>query len=68
VSHDLGLKGRKDYENIRGGLEAWAKFLVYPVLGPALLTTAGYSYEYFYNIKKGIHIFQANLRMGWGDL
>lgn len=68
VSHDLGLKGRKDYENIRGGVEAWAKMFVFPVFGPAFLATAGYSYEYFYNIKKGLHIFQANLRLGWGDL
>ena len=34
----------------------------------AFLLTAGYNYQYFWDISKGIHIFQANMRWGWGDL
>ncbi len=67
VSWDFGIKGAKDYENIRGGAELWGRMFS-PLLGPGFLMTAGYSYEYFYNISRGIHIFQANMRMGWGDL
>lgn len=72
ISHDLGLQGTKDYENIRGGVELWGRVFS-PVLGPAFLVTTSYAYQHFYNINggdnpKGLHIFQANLRMGWGDL
>jgi hypothetical protein len=68
LSHDLGLTGRKDYENLRGGAELWAKLFVTPIHGAPLLFTAGYNYQYFYNISKGLHLFQANLRLGWGEL
>lgn len=73
VSHDLGLKqASKDYENIRAGVEMWGRMFS-PVLGPAFLVTAGYTYQNFYNINqgrnpKGMHLFMLNLRMGWGDL
>jgi hypothetical protein len=73
VSHDLGLKKpSKDYENIRAGVELWGRMFS-PVLGPAFLMTAGYTYQDFYNINggtnpKGMHLFMLNLRMGWGDL
>lgn len=72
LSHDLGLKGAKDYENIRAGVELWGRAFS-PVLGTAFLTTAGYTYQNFYNINdgrnpKGMHLFMLNVRMGWGDL
>jgi|GEM_PF-2001639 len=73
ISHDLGLKKpSKDYENIRAGVEVWGRVFS-PVLGPAFLVTAGYTYQDFYNINnganpKGMHLFMLNLRMGWGDL
>jgi len=73
ISHDLGLKKpSRDYENIRAGVELWGRVFS-PVLGPAFLMTAGYTYQDFYNINgganpKGLHLFMLNLRMGWGDL
>ncbi len=73
ISHDLGLKeASKDYQNIRAGVEMWGRIFS-PVLGPAFLATAGYTYQDFYHINnganpKGMHLFMLNLRMGWGDL
>jgi hypothetical protein len=72
ISHDLGLQGDKDYENVRGGVELWGR-LFSPLLGPAFLITTSYAYQHFYNINgganpKGLHMVQANLRLGWGDL
>jgi hypothetical protein len=72
ISHDLGLEGAKDYENVRGGVELWGRVFS-PVLGPAFLLTTSYAYQHFYNINgganpKGLHLVQANLRLGWGDL
>ena len=53
-------------------MELWGRVFS-PVLGPAFLVTTSYAYQHFYNIndganQKGLHIFQANLRLGWGDL
>jgi len=58
----------KTYENVRVGAEIWAKFFGTGFLGPALLTTVGYDYQYFYNIKKAVNEVHLNLRMGWGRL
>ena len=55
----------KTYENIRGGVEIWAKFFGVGHAGPALLTTIGYDYQYFYQIKKAENSVHLNLRMGW---
>jgi hypothetical protein len=68
VSHDLGITGRKDYENIRAGLELWAKVFGTGIGGTAVLMTAGYDYQYFYKIQKSMHMAHAALRIGWGDL
>ena len=68
VSHDLGISGRKDYENIRAGLEVWAKVFGTGIGGTAVLMTAGYDYQYFYKIQKSMHMAHAAVRIGWGDL
>ena len=68
ITHDLGITGRKDYENIRAGAQIWMKLFGTPLLGPPFLITAGYDYQYFYQIQKSMHLFQVNLRMGWGEL
>jgi hypothetical protein len=68
VSHDLGLTGRKDYENIRGGVELWAKVFGTGIGGTAVLATVGYDYQYFYRIQRSMHMAHAALRIGWGDL
>jgi hypothetical protein len=58
----------KTYENVRVGAEVWAKFFGTGFGGPSFLTTIGYDYQYFYNIKKAINEVHLNLRMGWGRL
>ncbi len=69
VSHDIALgDSRKDYENIRGGVQAWFQVFGTGFLGPAFLFTAGYDFQYFYNISKGFHLFSLNARVGWGEL
>jgi hypothetical protein len=55
----------KTYDNFRAGVEVWSKFFGVGHAGPALLTTIGYDYQYFYNIKKAINAVHLNLRMGW---
>jgi hypothetical protein len=68
ISHDLGLTGRKDYENVRGGVELWFKLFGTGIGGTAFLLTTGYDYQYYYRISKGFHMAHAAIRMGWGDL
>jgi len=68
ITWDKGLAGPHDYENVRVGAEVWAKFFGTGFLGPAFLATAGYDYQYFYNIKKAFNEFHVNLRMGWDKL
>jgi hypothetical protein len=55
----------KTYENVRVGAELWAKFYGTGFLGPALLTTVGYDYQYFYELKKAVHNVHMSVRMGW---
>jgi hypothetical protein len=55
----------KLYENVRVGAEIWTKFFGTGFGGPSFLTTVGYDYQYFYQIKKAFHEVHLNLRMGW---
>ena len=55
----------KTYENFAVGAELWTKLFGVGHAGPALLTTIGYDYQYFYNIKKAVNAVHLNLRMGW---
>lgn len=55
----------KTYENIRVGAEMWTKFYGTGFGGAAFLTTIGYDYQYFYQLKKAVHNVHLNLRMGW---
>ncbi len=55
----------KTYENFRVGAEIWSKFFGVGHAGPALLTTIGYDYQYFYQIKKAVNAVHLNVRMGW---
>ena len=55
----------KTYENVRVGAELWSKFFGTGFGGPAFLTTVGYDYQYFYQIKKAVHNVHMSVRMGW---
>ena len=79
ISWDKSLEGPKnfdpmdhddhgnDYENVRGGAELWFKLYLTGIGGSAVLFTAGYEAQYFYNLDKTIHIARGNVRLGWGD-
>lgn len=55
----------KTYENVRVGAELWTKFYGTGFGGPAFLTTVGYDYQYFYQLKKAVHNVHMSVRMGW---
>jgi hypothetical protein len=55
----------KTYENIRVGAELWTKFFGTGFGGPAILSTVGYDYQYFYQLKKAVHNVHMSVRMGW---
>ncbi|HVJ21888.1 MAG TPA: hypothetical protein VM686_41070 [Polyangiaceae bacterium] len=69
VTHDLALGDSIDhYENIRAGIQAWFQVFGTGFGGPAFLFTAGYDFQYFYNISRSFHMFSVNARLGWGEL
>jgi roadblock/LC7 domain-containing protein len=55
----------KTYENVRVGAELWTKFFGTAFGGPAFLTTVGYDYQYFYQLKKAVHNVHMSVRVGW---
>lgn len=55
----------KTYENVRVGAELWTKFFGTGFGGPAVLSTIGYDYQYFYELKKAVHNVHMSVRMGW---
>jgi hypothetical protein len=55
----------KTYENLRVGAELWTKFFGTGFGGPAILSTVGYDYQYFYQLKKAVHNVHMSVRMGW---
>lgn len=63
-----GDRGDNTYANVRGGAQIWAKIFGEKTWGTPLLLTAGYDFQYFYNINKTMHLWNAALRLGWGDL
>lgn len=63
-----GETGDATYANVRGGAQIWAKIFGAKTWGTPLLLTAGYDFQYFYNINKTMHLWNAALRLGWGDL
>ena len=65
MRHDVALRGLAAYENVRGGLELWAKVFVSSLRGTAVLLSAGYDNQYFYTIGKDLHIVHLDVRMGW---
>lgn len=65
LRHDTALTGPNDYENARGGVELWAKFLAPGLRGSTFLVNASVEAQYFYRIDKVIALAQVGVRMGW---
>jgi hypothetical protein len=65
LRHDVALHGSHDYDNVRAGVEVWAKALSTALRGTHFLTTVGYDYQYFYKQREGLHLGHLDLRMGW---
>jgi hypothetical protein len=65
LRHDARLAGLHAFQNVRAGLELWAKVFVTSLHGTAFLVSAGYENQYFYAIGKDLHILHLDVRMGW---
>jgi hypothetical protein len=65
LRHDTALQGPNDYENVRGGVELWGKFLSPGLRGSTFLVNAGVEAQYFYHLGKVIALAQVGVRMGW---
>jgi len=65
LRHDVAVRGLSAYENVRGGVELWAKVFVTRLRDTAVLMSVGYDNQYFYEIGKDLHVFHIDMRMGW---
>jgi hypothetical protein len=65
---DKGINGEHTFENVRGGAQVWTKLIGTGIGGTTFLVTAGFDYQYFYKLSKGVPMGQIAIRMGWGDL
>jgi hypothetical protein len=63
VVWDKTAEAITDYENFRVGAELWYRDAD-PVLSSQFLVTAGYSYQYFYNMKKQVNDVHVDVRLG----
>jgi hypothetical protein len=62
---DVATQGIHDFENFRVGAELWTRFIATGLRGTSFLASGGYSYEYFYNLDKGLHVARVDVGMGW---
>ncbi len=62
---DVATQGNHDFENVRAGVELWTRFISTGLRGTSFLISGGYSFEYFYNLDKGLHIARIDVGMGW---
>jgi hypothetical protein len=63
---DTTAQALADYENVRVGGELWFRDAD-PVLSAQFLVTAGYSYQYFYNLpssRRGVSDVHVDVRLG----
>jgi hypothetical protein len=65
LRHDVRLAGLYAFQNVRAGVDLWAKAFVTSLRGTAFLVSAGYENQYFYNLGKDLHIGHLDVRMGW---
>jgi hypothetical protein len=65
LRHDARLAGLYAFQNVRAGLDLWLKAFATSLRGTAFLVSAGYENQYFYGIRKDLHIGHIDLRMGW---
>lgn len=63
LSHEFGLDGMRDFENLKAGCELHVRFLE-DRGGTALYLQAGYSRQEFYRIGKGFHHLRFSLSFG----
>lgn len=65
LRHDLAIDGPAAYENLRAGVDLWAKLFLTGLRDTAVLLSAGYDNQYFYNLGKDLHVVHLDVRMGW---
>jgi hypothetical protein len=62
---DVATQGTHDFENFRAGAELWTRFIFPSLRGTSFLLSGGYSFQYFYQLDKGLHMARVDLGMGW---
>jgi hypothetical protein len=62
---DVATEGSHDFENFRVGAEVWTRFIATGLRGTSFLVSAGYSFEYFYNLDKALNLARIDVGMGW---
>ncbi|HEY2515177.1 MAG TPA: hypothetical protein VGI39_30130 [Polyangiaceae bacterium] len=62
---DVALQGAKDFENFRVGAELWTRFISPGLRGASILASGGYSFQYFYNLDKPLHVARIDVGLGW---
>jgi hypothetical protein len=62
---DVAYEGSHDFENVRVGAELWTRYIAKWMRGASFLISGGYSFEYFYNLDKGLNLARIDVGMGW---
>lgn len=65
VRHDAALAGPASFENVRGGVELWAKLWSSRLRGTSFLVDAGVELQWFYRLDKVLPVAHVDVRMGW---
>jgi len=66
---DIALKETdRTYQNFGIGAELWCKVVSKSLRGSTTLLTAAYEFQRYYVIKKNLHNFHFDIRLGWGRL
>lgn len=65
-SHDLALKGPKDFENFKVGGQLDAKFIIAALQGgTTVLASARYELQRFFRLDRDVHLFLLNVSLGF---
>jgi hypothetical protein len=62
TARDIDVSGY-NYNNVRAGLDLWYRD-ANPALSAEYLLTAGYSYQYFYSLKRQVNNVHVDLKLG----
>ncbi len=65
MRQDVATQGPADFDNVRIGAELWTRIVSPHLRGTSFLISAGYAFQYFYNLDKPLDIARVDVAMGW---